>query len=67
MAHMHGGRFFSLATTGNPMADGHLSGDKAKSGLVMSPSAGADGQKTLVAQISLAHNCEFWAKVNPKP
>jgi len=72
----------SLATTGNPTADGTPvwpefksavdkndlpDGDKAKSGLVMSLSAGADSQKTLVAQISLAHNCEFWAKVSPTP
>jgi len=73
----------TLARTGNPTADGtpiwpefksdmdkderHDGDDDARSGLVMSLNAGADSQKTLVAQIVLAHNCAFWNSVTPKP
>jgi para-nitrobenzyl esterase len=73
----------TLARTGNPTAEGtpvwpefkfdvdkderHDGDDEAKLGLVMSLNAGADSQKTLIAQISLAHNCAFWDKVSPKP
>jgi para-nitrobenzyl esterase len=67
----------TLARTGDPTADGTPiwprfkadtdNGDEAESGLVMSLNAGAGSQKTLVAQIRLAHNCAFWDEVTPEP
>jgi para-nitrobenzyl esterase len=68
----------TLARTGEPTADGtpiwpkfkadmDNGDDEAKSDLVMSLGAGADSQKTLVAQIRLAHNCDFWDEVTPEP
>jgi para-nitrobenzyl esterase len=65
----------TLARTGNPTADGtpvwpefkfNMGSREGNSGgLVMSLNAGADSQKTLVSQISLAHNCAFWHSVTP--
>jgi hypothetical protein len=68
----------TLARTGDPTADGtpiwpklkadtDNGDDETKSGLVMSLNAGAGSQKTLVAQIRLAHNCAFWDEVTPEP
>jgi len=66
----------SLARTGDPTTDGTPVWPKFKADmderddgddLVMSLSAGADSQKTLVAQIRLAHHCAFWDGVTPEP
>jgi para-nitrobenzyl esterase len=64
----------TLARTGNPTADGTPIWPQFKSDRdeeaprwVMSLGAGADSQKTLVAQIRQAHNCEFWDDVTPAP
>jgi para-nitrobenzyl esterase len=65
----------TLARTGDPTGDGTPiwprfkadteTDDDVKSNLVMSLSAGADSQKTLVAQIRFAHRCAFWEEVTP--
>jgi len=64
----------TFARTGNPTADGTPIWPKFKAddgddkaGLVMSLTAGADSQKTLVAQMRLVHNCAFWDEVTPEP
>jgi para-nitrobenzyl esterase len=64
----------TLARTGAPTADGapiwpqfNAGGDDDQPRMVMSLGAGADSQKTLVAQIRLAHNCAFWDEVTPQP
>jgi para-nitrobenzyl esterase len=67
----------TLARTGDPTGDGtpiwptfkpdSAADDEADSSMVMSLSAGADSQATLVAQIRLAHHCAFWNEVTPAP
>jgi para-nitrobenzyl esterase len=65
----------TLARTGAPTADGtpiwpqfKAEGENEEQPrMVMSLGAGADSQKTLVAQIRLVHNCAFWDEVTPEP
>jgi para-nitrobenzyl esterase len=64
----------TLARTGDPTADGtpiwpQFQSDTEGEGprWVMSLSAGADSQATLVSQIRQAHQCAFWDELTPEP
>jgi para-nitrobenzyl esterase len=64
----------TLARTGDPTADGTPIWPQFKSDtddeqprMVMSLSAGADSQATLVAQVRQAHHCAFWDEITPEP